>query len=157
MTRSLPPLPNGAPHPRSPIRPRKTDYIITQPSQATTILFDHTHSIRKQITYAEADSVKIRLFFASLKLPFPSEEEMQEFRARYQKAYYVSRRASPGAIETLVRLKKWWYRLTIVTNWQIVDPREKPEAICVAELLNVLLRAKKLVLRNLIEEFLNLR
>jgi hypothetical protein len=44
-----------------------------------------------------------------------------------------------------------------VTNWQIVDPREKPEAICIAELLNVLLRAKKLVLRNLIEEFLNLR
>jgi hypothetical protein len=44
-----------------------------------------------------------------------------------------------------------------VTSGQIVDQKEKAEAICVAKLFNVLLRAKKSVLRNLIEEFLNLR
>jgi hypothetical protein len=65
------------------------------------MLFDHTHSICKQIIYAEADSVNFRLFFASLELPLPSEGEMLEFRARYKEVIALVGEQHP------VRLRRW--------------------------------------------------
>lgn len=90
----------------------------------------------KEITYEEADAMKVQLFFTVLGLPAPSLEEAREFRAIYKPAYSGNRRATPGSVETLVRLREHGYRLAIVSNGQIEDQAAKAEAIGIRHLVD---------------------
>jgi FMN phosphatase YigB (HAD superfamily) len=90
----------------------------------------------KEITYEEADVMKVQLFFTELGLPEPSPEEAREFRAIYKPAYRGNRRAIPGSVETLVRLREHGYRLAIVSNGQIEDQVAKAEAIGIRHLVD---------------------
>lgn len=92
--------------------------------------------LRKEITYEETDVMKVQMFFADLGLQEPSPDEVREFRATYKPAYRASRRATPGSIETLVRLRQHGYRLAIVTNGQIEDQTAKAEAIGLRHLVD---------------------
>ncbi|KAH8912842.1 HAD-like protein [Coniochaeta sp. PMI_546] len=92
--------------------------------------------LAKSITYDETDGLKVRLFLTELGLPEPTPEEITEFRAVYKPAYRASRRATPGSIETLVRLRDAGYRLAIVTNGQKEDQAAKAERIGVLHLVD---------------------
>ncbi|KAH8729449.1 HAD-like domain-containing protein [Ilyonectria robusta] len=83
----------------------------------------------KIITYEEVDIQKIRLFFAALGLYEPSPEEVKKFRARYKAVYRENRRAAPGSIETLARLREHGYRIDMITNGQMEDQSPKTTAI----------------------------
>lgn len=83
----------------------------------------------KVITYEEADIQKIHLFFAALGLSEPSLEEVKEFRAAYKAVYRENRRATPGSIEALTRLREHGYRIAIVTNRQLEGQAAKAKAI----------------------------
>jgi HAD superfamily hydrolase (TIGR01549 family) len=90
----------------------------------------------KEITYEETEAMKVQLFFTDLGLPGPSAEEAREFRATYQPEYRENRRATPGSIETLVRLREHGYRLAIISNGQIEDQADKAEAINIRHLVD---------------------
>ncbi|RYP47036.1 hypothetical protein DL768_006831 [Monosporascus sp. mg162] len=90
----------------------------------------------KEITYEEADMMKVHLFFTGLGLPKPSPEEVRGFRATYKPAYRENRRATPGSIETLIRLREDGYRLAIVSNGQIDDQTAKAEVIGIRHLVD---------------------
>ena len=80
--------------------------------------------------------MKVRSFFAGLGLTEPSRDEVKEFRAIYRLAYRENRRATPGSIETLVRLRERGYHLAIVSNGQIGDQTAKAEAIGIRHLVD---------------------
>src|SRR5579862_8638622 len=90
----------------------------------------------KEIAYKEADTVKVQLFFTELGLPEPSPEEVKEFRAVYDPAYERNRRATPGSVETLVRLREHGYRLAIISNGQIEYHAIKAEVIGIRHLID---------------------
>ncbi len=92
--------------------------------------------LRKEITYEETQGMKVHMFFTALGLQEPTPEEVKEFRATYKPAYRASRRATPGSIETLVRLREHGYCLAIVTNGQIEDQTAKVEAIGLRHLID---------------------
>lgn len=131
---------------RSAIQAVRTDYPSLAERQDAGLIAIYNRCLqqaydqylRKEISYEEKDVHKIRLFFAELGLPEPNAEEVQRFRAKYDAAYMASRRATPGSVETLVRLKEHGYRLAIVSNGQIEDQRIKAEAIGVRVLVECL-------------------
>lgn len=92
--------------------------------------------LRKEITYDEADSLKVQIFYEGLGLPQPNLEDIKEFRSIYKNAYRKNRRATPGAVETLVRLRESGYRIAIVTNGQTEDQTAKTEAIGIRHLVD---------------------
>ncbi|KAH7305486.1 HAD-like domain-containing protein [Stachybotrys elegans] len=112
---------------------------ITLQSKGVEDLIEHYNSALQQaydaylardITYEEADIKKVRLFFTDLGLPEPSMGDIKEFRSIYKPAYQESRRATPGSIETLVRLRERTdYHLAILTNGQIEDQETKAKDI----------------------------
>ncbi|KAH9217822.1 hypothetical protein DL95DRAFT_492159 [Leptodontidium sp. 2 PMI_412] len=81
--------------------------------------------LAKKITYEETDATKVRLFFARLGLPEPSLKEVGDSREIYKEAFRVNRRATPGAVETLVRLHENGYCLGIVTNGKMEDQADR--------------------------------
>lgn len=97
----------------------------------------------KEITYKEADSMKVHLFFAALDLPEPSLEEIKEFRAVYQHTYRANRQATPGSLETLTRLHEQGYRIGVVTNGQIGDQTAKVEDIGMRHLVDRILTSEE--------------
>ncbi|RYP74383.1 hypothetical protein DL771_003050 [Monosporascus sp. 5C6A] len=90
----------------------------------------------KEITYEEAEVMKVQLFFTGFDLPKPTPEEVTDFRATYKPAYRENRIATPGSIETLIRLREDGYRLAIVSNGQINDQTAKAEAIGIRHLVD---------------------
>jgi putative hydrolase of the HAD superfamily len=97
----------------------------------------------KVITYEEADIRKIHLFFASLGLPEPSLDEVQEFRDAYKAVYRENRRATPGSIEALVRLREHGYRIAIITNGQVEDQAAKAKAIGILHLTDRIITSEE--------------
>ncbi|KAK8081088.1 hypothetical protein PG997_008906 [Apiospora hydei] len=91
---------------------------------------------RNEITYEQADVNKIQTFFTDLGLAKPSLEKVEEFRSVYKPAYREARRATPGSIETLTKLRDHGYSLAILTNGQIEDQTEKAEFIGVRHLVH---------------------
>ncbi|KAB5540442.1 HAD-like domain-containing protein [Coniochaeta sp. 2T2.1] len=89
--------------------------------------------LAKEITYDETEPLKVGLFFTSLGISTPPT--VQEFRSIYKPVYRASSRATPGAIETLIRLRERGYRLAIVTNGQTEEQQAKAEAIGVLGLV----------------------
>lgn len=76
-------------------------------------------------------------------MPEPSPEEAREFRAIYKPAYRANWRATPGAVETLVRLRQHSYRLAIVSNGQIADQEAKTEAIEICHLIDCIFTSEE--------------
>ncbi|KAL7924302.1 HAD-like domain-containing protein [Trichoderma austrokoningii] len=99
----------------------------------------------KAITYAEADTRKIHLFFASLGLPEPSFDEVQQFRDAYKAVYRANRRATPGSIEALVRLREHGYRTSITTNGKIQDQTYKAKAIGILHVIDCIITSSELL------------
>ncbi|KAM0208988.1 hypothetical protein ACHAPQ_011996 [Fusarium lateritium] len=97
----------------------------------------------KVITYEEADIRKIHLFFAALDLPKPSLDEVREFRDAYKAVYRANRRATPGSIEALARLREHRYRIAIITNGQIEDQAAKAEAIGIQHLIERIITSEE--------------
>ncbi|RBR14506.1 hypothetical protein FVER53590_27576 [Fusarium verticillioides] len=85
--------------------------------------------LEKVITYDETESEKVKLFFQAVHLPEPTAKDIKEFRDTYKPVYRENRRATPGSIETLARLREHGYRLAIITNGQIQDQADKAKAI----------------------------
>jgi putative hydrolase of the HAD superfamily len=99
--------------------------------------------LRKEITYDEADSMKVQIFYKGLGLRQPNLEEMKEFRAVYKDAYRKNRRATPGSVETLVRLRESGYRIAIVSNGQTEDQTAKAEAIGIRHLVDSIITSEE--------------
>ncbi|KAM0414557.1 hypothetical protein ACHAPT_013600 [Fusarium lateritium] len=100
------------------------------------------------ITYEEADTRKVHLFFTALGLPEPSLDEVKKFPAVYKAVYRENRRATPRSVETLIRLREHGYRIAIITNGQIEDQREKAEAIGILYLVDRLITSEEVGYRK---------
>lgn len=59
---------------------------------------------------------KIRRFFAQMGLEDPSNEDVEAFSTTRHAASRTNRRATPGAIDTLIRLRENGYRIGVITN-----------------------------------------
>lgn len=92
--------------------------------------------LSKEILYEETYVMKVHLFFTELGMAEPNLEEVKEFRAIYKPAYRKNRRATPGSVETLVRLREHGCCLAIVSNGQIEDQAAKAEAIGIRHLVD---------------------
>lgn len=99
--------------------------------------------LQKEISYDEKDSEKVRLFFENLSLPVPGSDDIDTFLNSYNEVYFRDRRATPGSIETLVRLNEHGFRLGVVTNGQTKDQIEKMQAIGVAHLIDALVTSEQ--------------
>ncbi|KAH7234525.1 HAD-like domain-containing protein [Fusarium solani] len=99
--------------------------------------------LNKVITYEEADTRKIRLFFTAIGLPEPSLDEVKAFRAGYKAVYRASRRATPGSFETLLGLRKHGYRICVITNEQTEDQAAKAEAIGIRHLVDRIITSEE--------------
>ncbi|QYS96939.1 hypothetical protein H0G86_004176 [Trichoderma simmonsii] len=97
----------------------------------------------KAITYEQADVQKIHLFFSSLGLPEPSLDEIQKFRDTYKAVYRKNRRATPGSIEALARLRERGYRIAIITNGQVEDQTAKAKAIGIHHLIDRIITSEE--------------
>ncbi|KAL6365956.1 hypothetical protein LRP88_00539 [Fusarium phalaenopsidis] len=99
--------------------------------------------LNKVITCEEADTRKIHLFFTAIGLPEPSLDEVTAFRAGSKAVYRASRRATPGSIETLLRLRKHGYRICVITNGQTEDQAAKAEAIGIRHLVDRIITSEE--------------
>ncbi|KAM0347593.1 hypothetical protein ACHAPU_004605 [Fusarium lateritium] len=112
---------------------KKVEELVDQYNAALQQAYDEY--LDKVITHEQADVRKIHLFFAALGLPELNLDEVQEFRDAYKAVYRGNRRATPGSIKTLVRLREHGYRIVIITtNGQIEDQTAKAEDIGVLHL-----------------------
>ncbi|KAF4960035.1 hypothetical protein FSARC_10587 [Fusarium sarcochroum] len=95
------------------------------------------------ITYEETDVEKVRIFFSSLRMPQPSFEEINEFRATYKAAYRQSQRATGGSSETLTRLREHGYKIVIITNGMIECQTNKVKAIGLEHLVDRIIASEE--------------
>jgi HAD superfamily hydrolase (TIGR01549 family) len=107
------------------------DHLINKYNAALQHSYDAY--LRKEVTYEEANLIKVRTFFSSLGLPEPSPSEAKNFRTIYKAAYAHHRRANEGSVETLAQLRERGFRIAIITNGQIVEQEAKAEAIGVRD------------------------
>lgn len=99
--------------------------------------------LNKVISYEEADTRKVHLFFTAIGLPEPSLDEVSSFRARYKAIYRANRRVTPGSIEALLRVRKHGYRICIITNGQTEDQTAKAEAIGIRHLVDRIITSEE--------------
>ena len=101
------------------------------------IALDQTYDryLDYKLTHEEIDMDKVTLFFTLLGLDAPSPDEIQRFRTIYKRVYRKSRRATPGTVETLTRLREHGY-LGIITNGRTADQVKKAKAIGVRHLVD---------------------
>ncbi|KAL3441824.1 HAD-like domain-containing protein [Aspergillus insuetus] len=99
--------------------------------------------LSKEITYEETNGLKVKLFFAAIGLPEPSLADIARFREIYQPAYRSNRRATPGAVEALVRLRESGHRLVIVSNGQIDDQTTKAKVIGILHLVDGIITSEE--------------
>ncbi|KAK6227630.1 had-superfamily subfamily variant 1 [Colletotrichum tabaci] len=118
-----------------------TQYLISKYNASLQKAYDEY--LRHEITYEEADSRKVRLFFGEVGLPEPDDQQLSEFRSVYKPAYRKSRRATPGSVEMLVRLREHGFRLAIVTNGQLKDQLEKADTIGVRHLVDEVITSEE--------------
>ncbi|KAF5972020.1 had-superfamily protein [Fusarium coicis] len=99
--------------------------------------------LEKAISSDETESEKVKLFFQAVHLPEPTAKDIKEFRDLYKPVYRENRRATPGSIETLARLREHGYRLAIITNGQIQDQADKAKAIGVDLLIEHIITSEE--------------
>ena len=90
----------------------------------------------KEISFEDTHVIKVRSLFTELGLAEPSLFEVNEFRTVYKPAYRSNQRATPGSIETLLRLRENGYLLAIISNGQIEEQAAKAEVIGVRHLVD---------------------
>ncbi len=100
--------------------------------------------LKMEISYEEKDREKVRIFFENLSLPAPGSEGVDAFLASYDEVYFQDRRATPGSVETLVRLNEHGFKIGVVTNGQTRDQTEKMEAIGIAHLIDALVTSEQI-------------
>lgn len=120
---------------------KKVEELIDQYNITLQQAYDEY--LDKVITYEEADVRKIHLFFVAVGLPEPSIDEVREFRDAYKAVYRANRRATPGSIETLTRLREHGYRIAIITNGQIEDQAAKAEDISILHLVDRIITSEE--------------
>lgn len=103
----------------------------------------YTMYLQKRISYEEKDKLKYELFFKKLGLVPRTEKEIFQMREIYDEAYMKDRRATPGSVETLVRLSENGYRSGIITNGQKTDQVIKAGVIGVLALVNGVLTSEE--------------
>ena len=86
---------------------------------------------------------KVRHFFAQARLERPTTTQVEQFRAIYKPAYHNAGRATPGSIETLVRLREHGFRIGIVTNGKTHDQTTKARDIGVLPLVDAIVTAEE--------------
>ncbi|KAK8052321.1 hypothetical protein PG993_003706 [Apiospora rasikravindrae] len=116
------------------------DELITKYDAAFQKLYDAY--LRKEITHAHMGVKRIQTFFTDLGLA-ASPEKVKEFRAIYKPAYREARRAAPGSIETLTKLREHGYSLAILTNGHVKKQNEKAELIGVRHLVHHLVTSEE--------------
>ncbi|KAF4968557.1 hypothetical protein FSARC_4072 [Fusarium sarcochroum] len=97
----------------------------------------------KEVTYEETESQKVKLFFGALGLPEPTLEDIKNFRAIYKPVYRANRRATPGSVETLARLRENGYQTAIITNGQVEDQSAKAKAIEIHHLVDRIITSEE--------------
>ncbi|KAF9772832.1 hypothetical protein IL306_009431 [Fusarium sp. DS 682] len=103
--------------------------------------------LEKVITYDETESEKVKLFFQALRLPEPTAQDIKGFRETYKPVYRQNRRATPGSIETLARLRENGYRVGIITNGQTRDQTDKAKAIGIYHLIDCVITSEEADIR----------
>ncbi len=104
--------------------------------------------LRKEISYEEADVVKVCLFFAEVGFLDPSLEEIRDFRAVYKQTYRENRRATSGSVETLARLMAVGSLSSRMARLRIKQLRLKPSEYAISS--TTFLPLKKQDVANLI-------
>ncbi|RFN41776.1 had-superfamily subfamily variant 1, partial [Fusarium flagelliforme] len=69
-----------------------------------------------KIGYYEKDVEKFKLLYKYLGMPELTDDDMESFKNTYKPTHRSCRRATPGSIETLVKLRDLGYRIGIITN-----------------------------------------
>ena len=96
----------------------------------------HDDDLSRGVLPEDMHIVSVRSFFTELGLAEPSLNEVDEFLASYKPAYRSNRRATPGSVETLVRLRENGYLLAIVTSGQTEIQSAKAEVIGIRHLVD---------------------
>ncbi|KAF4459809.1 Had-superfamily subfamily variant 1 [Fusarium albosuccineum] len=96
----------------------------------------------------DMENLKVQLFITESGFTQPSDEEIKVFRVSFDKAYMEARRATPGSIEALVRLREHGYRIAIICNGRKKDQREKVEAIGITNLVDLVITAENMIQRK---------
>lgn len=117
------------------------DELIVQNSVATEQVYNAY--LHKMITYEEAGIQIAAIFFASFGLPPPSLDEVHEFNDTFETGYRATQRATPGSIETLVRLREHGYRIAIITNGRTVDQIANANAIGILHLVDHIITSEE--------------
>ncbi|PNP58219.1 hypothetical protein FNYG_15137 [Fusarium nygamai] len=99
--------------------------------------------LRNEIAHEDQDVEKIKLFFKSLDLKEPDSECIARFRSVYKTIYRTNRKATPGSIQTLRRLRDNGYRTAIITNGPSESQIEKAKAIGVFDLVECVITSEE--------------
>ncbi|CAG7554685.1 unnamed protein product [Fusarium equiseti] len=81
--------------------------------------------LRHEISEDEKDVEKFKLLYKYLGLPEPTDDDMVSFTDIYRPTYRSCRKATPGSIETLVKLRDLGYRIGIITNGPTEGSKQK--------------------------------
>ncbi|KAJ4125315.1 hypothetical protein NW768_008932 [Fusarium equiseti] len=99
--------------------------------------------LKGEIDSDDMDADKYDFFYTSLGLPEPTEDDFESFRRIYQPAYRSCRKATPGSIETLVKLRDLGYRIAIITNGRTDGQIRKAKDIGVYDLVERIITSEE--------------
>jgi putative hydrolase of the HAD superfamily len=118
-----------------------TDELISKYNAALQSTYDAY--LRGDIAHDQVNEKKVMTFFHDVGFPSPTLERVREFRDVYQPSYRGHRRATPGSIQTLCRLRENGYKLGIITNGQTIEQKAKAECIGVAHLVDQIITSEE--------------
>ncbi|KAF3797988.1 Glyceraldehyde 3-phosphate phosphatase [Colletotrichum gloeosporioides] len=98
--------------------------------------------LANKITYEAKDIEKVRNFFTTLRLPTPSQAEMERFRDRYKTIYRAAYSTTTHSLETLQRLRIMGITVVILTNGQQKHQEEKAAALGILPLVDCLISSE---------------
>ncbi|KAF4344410.1 had-superfamily protein [Fusarium beomiforme] len=98
--------------------------------------------LQNEIKYEDQAAEKIKLFAKAFGLRH-DPQSIKEFREIYREAYQENRRAMPGSIEALTKLREDGYRTAIITNGPTEQQIEKAKAIGVYDLVEQVITSEE--------------
>ncbi|OBS22550.1 hypothetical protein FPOA_08887 [Fusarium poae] len=96
----------------------------------------HDLALQSDFTAEQIREKRTRHFFSLIGLSDYGEEQVKAFDDTYKKAYQSSRRATPGTIETLTKLREMGYKIAIITNGSEDSQQDKINQIGIAHLVD---------------------
>ncbi|KAF4448570.1 had-superfamily subfamily variant 1 [Fusarium austroafricanum] len=115
--------------------------LVKQFNRSLEHVYERYHN--KEITFEETHPEKIKHFSDALGFEEPDAETIEEIRAIYKAAYLANRRATPGSIELLCRLREHGYRTAIITNGEIKEQTNKAKAIGIYHLVDRIITSEE--------------